>query len=100
MIIVYITCKNSAEAKKIGSFLVEKRLAACANYFPVNSIYEWKNKMVKDNEVVLLLKTINKNFNKIKKEVKRLHSYEVPCILKIKVDANKEYNKWVEESTK
>lgn len=100
MIVIYITCKNSTEAKKIGKAIVSKKLAACANFFPIKSVYKWKGKMVEDNEIVLLLKTVDKNFSKIRKEVKKLHSYEVPCILKIKVDANKEYENWVNKSTK
>jgi periplasmic divalent cation tolerance protein len=82
---IYITCKNKAEAKKIAIFLVKKRLAACCNIFPIESIYWWRSKIVKDKEVVLIVKTLKKNFKKIEKEVKRLHSYTVPCILEISI---------------
>jgi len=100
MIVAYITCKNAAEAKRIGKFMINKKLVACANYFPINPVYKWGGKLVEDKEVVLLLKSVDKNFNKIKKEVKKLHSYEVPCILKIDVEANREYVDWVKKSTR
>ncbi len=99
MIIVYVTCKDKEEAHKIGRHVVEKKLAACANYFPINSIYEWQGKLNEYNEFVLLMKTVDANFGKLKEEVKKLHSYDVPCILKIKVDSNKKYEDWVKKST-
>ena len=100
MIIVYITCGSRAEASKIGRAMVRKRLAACANYFPINSVYKWKGKLAEGREFVLLLKTAEKNFSKIKIEAKKTHSYDVPCILKIKADANEEYAEWVSKSVK
>ena len=96
MIFIYITCKNKGEAQKIGLALVKKRLAACCDIFPIDSIYWWNNKIVKDKEMVLILKTLKKNFAIIEKEVKKLHSYNVPCILEIPVGkVNSEYLRWL-----
>lgn len=101
MIFIYITCKNKKEAKKIGSFLVQKRLAGCCNIFPIESIYWWKGKIVKDKEVVLIVKTLRKNFQKVEKEVKKLHSYTTPCVLEIPIKrGNFEYLKWLKEEIK
>jgi len=101
MIFIYITCKNKKEAKRIGLFLVKKRLAACCNIFPIESIYWWRNKIVKDKEVVLIAKTLKKNFRKIEKEVKRLHSYTVPCILEIPItQGSKDFLNWLEKEIK
>lgn len=100
MIVVYVTCKDKEEAHKIGRHVVGKKLAACANYFPINSIYEWQGKLNEDNEFVLLMKTVDANFGKLNEEVKKLHSYDVPCILKIKADANAEYDEWVKKQVK
>ena len=99
MILIYITCKDNKEAKKISKALLEKRLVACTNIHPIGSMYWWENKIQEDNEVVLLAKTGEKNYEKVKEEVQKLHSYEIPCILRIKAEANKEYNKWIEEET-
>ncbi len=97
MTLIYITCKDKEEAKKISQALLEKRLIACSNMFPIESMYWWKGKIEEDNEIVILAKTKDKNYNKIKEEVKKLHSYEVPCILKLGSDANDDYDKWVDE---
>lgn len=101
MIFIYITSKNKKEATKIGKVLVKKRLAGCCNIFPIESIYWWQNKIIKDKEVVLIVKTLKKNFKKIEKEVKRLHSYKVPCILAISMkEVNSKYLNWLKKEIK
>jgi len=100
MTLVYITCKDNKEAEKISKHLLEKRLIACANLHPIRSLYWWEGKIQDDNEVVVIAKTLEKNYNKIKEEVKKMHSYDVPCILKIDAEANESYDKWVKEEVK
>lgn len=100
MILVYIVCKDKKEAKKISLRLLKKRLAACANLFSTSSLYWWKGKIINDNEFAIIAKTTNKNYEKIKSEVKKIHSYKIPCILKIKAGANEEYGAWVKKEAK
>lgn len=97
MITVYTTCKNGKEAECIAKNLLKNKIVACVNIFPVNSMYIWKNKLTKEREIALLLKT-NKSFTTVAKEIKKLHSYEVPCIEKINVEFNKEYKQWIKNS--
>lgn len=100
MILVYITCKGRKEAGRISRHLLNKKLIACANIFPITSVYCWKGKQCNDKEIVLLAKTKNNKYTAVKKEVKKLHSYDVPCIMKIKADTNKEYGQWVNKEVK
>jgi len=97
MVLAYITCKNKAEARKMASSLLEQKLIACANLFPIESMYNWKGKLQKDKEFALLVKTAASKYKQMEKEVKKLHSYEIPCILRLAAKANREYEKWVEE---
>ena len=101
MIFIYITCKDKKEAKNIGLTLLKKRLVACCNVFPIESFYHWQNKIISDKEVVLIVKTLEKNFKKIEKTVKQLHNYKIPCILKIPIGgANKDFLNWLEKEIK
>ena len=77
--------------------LLRKRLIACANIFPIKSLYWWKGKIVNDKENVIIAKTKDKNFKRLVYEVKRLHSYTIPCILKIDAIANKDYEAWAKK---
>ena len=98
MIFVYITCSNKTEAQKISKVLLDKGLVACTNFYPIDSMYFYKGKLQKDKEYVLIAKTLKKNFNKIKQEVKKLHSYDVPCILSWNINkSNKAYSDWVKK---
>ena len=49
---------------------------------------------------MLLAKTNEKNFKKVESEVKKIHSYEIPCIMRLDAKANKEYEKWVNRELK
>lgn len=94
---IYITCKNKLEARKISRVLLNKKLIACANIFPVESLYLWRGKLEKSGEVAAVFKTLKKNLAQIKKEIKKLHSYQTPVIEVFEVDLNKESFKWLKE---
>ena len=94
-IFIYITNPTKEEASKVAKHLLEKKLIACANIYPINSIYWWKGKITEETEVVLIAKTLESNFEKVKSEVEKIHSYKVPCIIKIPVSSNKKYFDWL-----
>lgn len=101
MIIAYVTCGSESEAKALGSNMVRQKLAACANYFPIKSIFSWKQELKEEHEYVLLLKTRNSLLGQLEEEIKKLHSYETPCIIAIAPESvSKEYSKWVKDSTR
>jgi len=99
-IFVYITNPTKKEAKKIAKHLLKKKLIACANIFPISSLCWWKGKIVDNNEFVLIAKTTKTNFEKVKKEVKKIHSYKIPCIIKIPVSSDKKYFDWLKREIK
>ena len=98
--LIYITTKNEEEALKLANLAVQKNLAACGNIFPkMKSIYKWQNKLQNDKETLLILKTNSNKYPLLEKLILEIHSYEVPCILKIPIsDGNKEYLKWIDQS--
>jgi len=95
MILVYCPCKDKREAKSIAKELIAKRLVACANIFRSDSLYVWKNKLHDDKEAVMLLKAKDSDKEKIIKEIRRLHSYDLPAIITFKAGANKEFEDWI-----
>ncbi|NQV08275.1 divalent-cation tolerance protein CutA [Candidatus Woesearchaeota archaeon] len=97
MIIIYITNPTKEKAKEIAKHLLDKKLIACANLIDSNSLYKWEGELKDENEVILLAKTTEDKFEEVKKEVKKIHPYDIPCILKIPAEANKEYSEWLEK---
>jgi periplasmic divalent cation tolerance protein len=101
-VIIYITTKNVAEARKIANTLVKEKLVACANIIPkIESTYWWKGKIEKSNEATIILKTKKKLVKDVIKRVKELHSYTVPCIITIPITGgNKDFLNWINEVVK
>lgn len=98
-ILVYVTCADIAEARRIGRTLVEERLAACANLRPHASIYRWEGRVEEAEEAGLLLKTTADAYAELEARVRALHSYSLPCILAWTPAAGLPgYLAWIEES--
>ena len=98
-IIIYVTHESLKSAKKIASHLLDKRLIACANFMPIEACYWWKGSIESSEEYVSILKTRTLNWDIVKDEIEKIHPYDVPCIIKIDVEANKSYEDWVEKET-
>jgi periplasmic divalent cation tolerance protein len=97
-IVVYVTHPDEASAKSISRRLLEAKIVACANIFPISSAYWWNSTIQNDQEWVSLLKTTPGLWQKLQEAVSSLHPYEVPCILKFEVEANAAYEKWIYDS--
>ena len=99
--IVLVTCGSIAEARTIARNVVEKKLAACANIVPsVESIYRWKRKVERAREVLVVIKTTANRLPELEREVKRLHSYQVPEFIVLPIVAgSRKYLAWLQEST-
>ncbi len=99
--LVYITAGSEEEARKIGRALVEERLAACVNLFPIYSIYRWQGKIEEGPEMVLLARTRAALTDQVIARVKALHSYKVPDITVFQIEKGlPDYLRWIEESTR
>jgi len=97
---IYITFGSEEDAQRISKQLVEERLAACANIFPIKSIYEWNAVLQNEQEWVAILKTTHDRWVALKSRVDEIHPYEVPCIMKIEVEANEKYEAWIKSQTR
>jgi len=101
--IVLVTCGSIIEARTIATKVVRQRLAACVNIVlgPVQSIYRWKGKVQTAREVLMVLKTTANRLEGLEREVKRLHSYDVPELIVVPIRAgSREYLAWMNESVK
>jgi periplasmic divalent cation tolerance protein len=100
-VVVLVTCKSSAEARRIARAAVSSRLAACANILPgkVESIYRWKGRVERARETLLLLKTTRRAWPKLRDTIRRLHSYDVPEIIALPIASGlDDYLAWIDES--
>ena len=98
--IVSTTTDTKENASIIANTLLEKKLIACAQQTTTQSSYRWQGKIIESDEILLQMKTKKLLFEHIKKEIKSLHTYEVPEIIMIPLlDANHFYLEWIEKET-
>lgn len=101
MILIFTTFGKKSEAIKIGKNLLKQKLIACYNFFPIESAYWWKEKIVDEKEFLLILKTKDLNFPKIENFIKKLHTDETPEIVSLQVKSvSEKYLKWLNTEVK
>lgn len=76
MTILYLTCANKTEADVIGTALLEAKLVACVRQIPVSSSYWWNGAINHDDEVLLMMESVEEKFDEVDKMVAGLHSYD------------------------
>jgi periplasmic divalent cation tolerance protein len=98
--IVLSTSGSQEEARAIARALVERRLAACVNIISsLESVYRWQEKVDSAQEWLLVIKTTEAAFPKVRDAIAELHSYDLPeCVTLAIEDGSTEYLKWIEES--
>jgi periplasmic divalent cation tolerance protein len=99
--VVLVTCRSLTEARRIAREVVAKRLAACVNIIlnPVESFYAWKGSLEKAREYLLVVKTTAKHLAALEREVKRLHTYDVPEFIALPIAAGSNgYLQWLGDS--
>ena len=99
LILIYTTYPNKEEARAVVNVLLKKKLIACANFLTTESCFNWKGVRQDVTETVALLKTKKDNWEKVKEEIIKSHSYDTPCVIKIPAEANDRFEKWVERET-
>jgi len=100
-VVVYLTCADAEEARRIGRAVVADRLAACANVLPGHTaIYRWEGEIREEAEVAMLLKTRGDLVAPLIGRIERLHSYSVPCIVVLPIQAgNPAFLEWIGSET-
>ena len=76
------TVGTEEEANQIAEELVARRHCCCVNIIPVQrSVYRWKGKICDDSEFLLIIKTMEHEYERVEATIQELHSYELPEIL-------------------
>ena len=99
--ISYVSINDSAKAEFIAGILLEKRLAACIQIIPkVTSLYRWKGKVEKDEELLMLIKSRKSKLADMTKTIVDNHPYEVCEVVSVPIaQGNPAYLKWLAVET-
>ncbi len=99
-VVAVLTTAPSAEAAdRIGTALVEERLAACANLVPgVSSVFRWNGQVSREAEILVVLKTTAARLGDLRRRLVELHPYEVPEVIAVDVrEGHPPYLDWVRD---
>jgi len=97
---VLVTFPDKNLAIKISKHMLAERMAACANLFPIDSYFWWNGKIEESEEWAGLYKIRTEDFDRVCREIRTMHPYEVPCIVRYDVaDGLAEYMGWVKAET-
>lgn len=99
-VVVLVTCPTGEEARTIARALVSEKLDACVNISsPIRSIYRWQGKLADKPEVLLVIKTSRPLFDRVRRTVEKLHSYQVPEVVCLPIiDGAPNYLSWLSSS--
>ncbi len=91
------TVGTEEEANRVAEELVSRRHSCCVNIIPVQrSVYRWKGKVCDDSEFLLVIKTMEHEYEAVETAIKELHSYELPEILAFNIGrGEKNFLDWI-----
>ena len=97
-VVVLSTAGSQAEAARIAEELLERRLAACVNIVGrIQSFYLWHEKLQRDEEFLMIVKTCRAKLDQVRDAVRELNSYELPEFIALPVEGGSdEYLHWVD----
>lgn len=97
---VLTTASSEAEAERISSALLERRLAACVQVLgPISSRYRWQGEVETAREWMCLAKTEALRYAELEAAIRELHSYDEPEIVATPIVAGSAgYLDWIGES--
>lgn len=96
---IITTADRREVAETIARELVEQRLAGCVQIVgPIASIYRWQGVVETAEEWQCVAKTRRDLFADVTEAIRRCHTYEVPEILAVAIDAGSDdYLRWLDE---
>ena len=96
MVFIYTTCADSNEAKTLGKLIIENKMGACVDFWPVNSMYNWENSLKEVSQVIMMITTFESKLEEVNDFISKHHSYSVPLIAGIDIRRiNRAYKEWM-----
>ncbi len=92
---------DRAAAKAMAQALIAKRLVACVQMMPIESIYEWQGAVEEAAEILLLCKMKREDYAEAEKLILAQHPYETPEVVLLPIEAGSSaYLAWIDKVTK
>lgn len=98
--IVTTTAADKAHAEALEAAIIQARLAACVQSWPIRSTYWWKGRTETAHEVILTCKTRARLVPALLAFIKAHHTYDIPEIIVTPIqDGYPAYLGWIRRET-
>lgn len=87
------------DAQRLSEVIINAKVAACVDFWPISSAYNWEGSIKKINQAMLLITTFESKLDQVNQMVGENHSYSVPLIAGVDVRRiNHSYKEWMMEN--
>ncbi|MEO1094884.1 MAG: divalent-cation tolerance protein CutA [Cyanobacteria bacterium J06638_28] len=98
--VILVTVDTQEAAQAVAKILVQERLAACINIFPIHSIYIWERELQQAAEWQMVIKTDFNKFAEIELKLNEVHPYDVPEMIALPIQqGTSAYLAWMAAQT-
>jgi len=96
MVFIYTTCESMEEAEKLGTLIINQKIGACVDFWPIKSCYNWEGSFECVDQAMLLITTLEAKLDPVTQILSEHHSYSVPMIAGVDVRRiNHPYKEWM-----
>ncbi|MFN3891694.1 MAG: divalent-cation tolerance protein CutA [Beijerinckiaceae bacterium] len=95
------TVDSQQAADAIIARVLDEKLAACVQVFPVTSHYIWQGERRQDLELLLQMKIKTADWDALRETIRAAHPYDTPQIVRIPIEAgHAPYLTWIDDVTR
>lgn len=99
--IVTTTVDSQEGADAIVARVLDEKLAACVQAFPVTSHYVWQGERRKEPEILLQMKIKSSDWAALREAIRDVHPYDTPEIVRTPIeDGHAPYLRWIDDVTR
>ena len=96
MLFIHTTCATSDEAEGLGKLIIDNKMGACVDYWPIESMYHWNGVLKKISQVMIIITTFESKLDDVTELISKHHSYSTPLIAGLDVRRiNRVYKEWM-----
>ena len=99
-ILIYSTFPSKEQAEMAAQSLLDERLVAGANLWPLESHFRWQGRIEQRQECAALFQAERRFYKRIEARLKQLHPDTVPQIVMWRIkDGSEPFLKWIMDET-
>ncbi|WP_294348210.1 divalent-cation tolerance protein CutA [Prosthecochloris sp.] len=98
--LVVTTAPDKEVAEILAEGLLNEGLAACVHLQDIHSRYIWEEKLYRNEETAVWIKTLEKHYETIESFIQQHHPYKLPEIIRIPITGGlRSYLQWIADAT-